>query len=301
MDKIKVLWMNNGDESLWTFVANSSLQNLNIVSCDATTECRNKLRHEYWDAIFLNAEPKMISKDQNPDIRNLHMAYMETVKYAKEMPIFVVTANKLIDDANKMMARVISGGKFYVLQDSSSQLYEDVKAEVENNADYRIRKEFEVVCDFFSQIDDSDELLMILLRGLKDEKLYKDPRIPGTVRLILDKVMLNLNNKRILPIKFTGSNLADCSRWLGDERGDAKNIVPIHVQRCFHSCVVIANNGDHNIPQESQREHKERIGNPLYVQKQIGEKAPYLNKALIYDLLNILYWCASLDENTFEL
>jgi hypothetical protein len=120
----------------------------------------------------------------------------------------------------------------------------------------------------------------------------------------LDKITLFLNNEGILPVKFTGANLGACSKWLGDEKGvigNAKDIVPIHVQRCFHSCVTIANNGDHQIPKESAKEYEARISNPLYVQKQIGENAPYLNKALIYDLLNIIYWCASLDEKTFEL
>lgn len=283
--------MNNGDESLLTFVTNSSLRNLSIVCCNTTTECKNKLRQGYWDAVLLNAEPKRL-EHEIPQIRNLRDAYVDIIKCDNTVPIFVVTANKAIDDFNKQLAQVWAGGRFYELPDSSSQLYEDIKAEVENNEDYRIHKEFEVVCDFYSQIDGSDKLLIELLKGLKDENLDKEQLIPANVRLILDKVMTFLTNIGILHDNpFSGSNLRECSIELG-KKG---NVVPYHVQRFFHSCVDISNNGNHQIPEGNNVSNKKRTGNPLFVQKQITNcEAPYLNKALIYDLLNILYWCATL-------
>lgn len=284
--------MNNGDESLWAFVTNSNLQNLNIVVCNTTKECKNKLNKDNWDAIILNAEPKRM-ETEIPQIKNLRDVYIDLLKVCNS-PIFVVTANESIDRINKEVARNLSGNRFYELQKSSSQLYEDIKEEVENNEDFQIRKKYEEIYDFYLSIEDSksDSLLMTLLKRFHTNEFNKDPLVPANVRLILDKVMTYLTNIGILQeTKFNGSNLSDCSTELGRKN----NIVPCHVQRCFHSCVVIANNGNHQIPKETEESYIKRISNPLFVHKQITScQAPYLNKALVYDLLNILYWCSTL-------
>jgi hypothetical protein len=298
MDKIKVLWMNNGDESLWSFVTNSNLQKLNIVVCNTTKECKNKLHKDNWDAIILNAEPKRM-ETEIPQIKNLRDVYIDLLKVCNS-PIFVVTANESIKRIDKGLARNLSGNRFYELQKSSSQLYEDIKEEVQSNEDFQIRKKYEEIYDFYLSIEDSksDSLLMKLLKGLYTNDFDKDPLVPANVRLVLDKVMTYLTNEGILQeAKFNGSNLSECSTELGRK----SNIVPCHVQRCFHSCVVIANNGNHQIPEETEKSYKNRIGNPLFVHRQITScQAPYLNKALVYDLLNILYWCATINKSRNE-
>ena len=295
MDKIKVLWMNNGDESLWDFVANSSLKNLNILNCNTTKECKQKIYQENWDAIILNAEPKRI-ENEIPQVKNLRNEYFEVIKVCNS-PIFIVTANETISAFDKQMTQHLSGNRFYELHNSSEQLYEDIKAEVENNEDYRIRKKYGKIFDFYSKIQDSksDELLLGLLKSFHKDGFDKNPLVPANVRLILDKIMTFLTNNGILQdTKFNGSNLRECSIELGKKGW----IVPYHVQRCFHSCVDIANNGNHQIPaEETENSFKIRYSNPLYVHKQITNlRAPFLNKALVYDLLNILHWCSTINN-----
>ena len=295
MDKIKVLWMNNGDESQITFFESTPLKNLLITTCCNMKECRKRLANhnqEVWEAVILDVTPRMdnISKDESPSLRD---AYFQIYDQSGP-PIFVVSNNMEINPIERKIATTLSGKRFYMLQESAQKLYDDIVKAVGENEEAIIRREHKIVYDFYVNINGSGELLMKLLKGLRNEKLYKDQSIPGTVRLILDSIMIYLNNIRILPIKFEGSNLTSCSIWLGNEKGEAKDIVPLHVQRSFHSCVSISNNGDHQIPTEPKDKYKERISNPLYVQKQLSDcKALYLNKALIYDLLNILYWCAT--------
>ena len=298
MEKIKVLWMNNGDESYKTFVTNSSLQNLIIVESATTRECRQKTNQENWDAVVLNAEPKRM-ENEIPQIRNLRNEYLEMIRVCN-FPIFIVTANKTISNVEKLIAQNLSGNKFYELPTSSEQLYEDIKAEVENNADYRLRKKYEKIFESYSSLEDSksDELLLGLLKSFHEDNFYKNSLVPANVRLILDKVMIFLTNVGILQnTKFNGSNLRECSIELG-KKGC---IVPYHVQRCFHSCVDIANNGNHQIPEETKNSYKIRMSNPLFVNKQITNlQAPYLNKGLVYDLLNILHWCATINDEKNE-
>ena len=302
MDKIKVLWMNNGNSMSKHYIDNAKLEGIEISTCSNMVECRRELSNhnqKKWEIILLDECPVM-SANLLPNSHEIGNAYKQL---PNSIPIFIVTCENEIDPIEEIVAKRIAGeNRFIYIQHSEKFLYREIKNVVNENEDYLIRKQYKTIYNFYcSELDISDELLMNLLKGLLDEKLYKNHVIPGVVRLILDKIMLYLNNEGILPIKFTGSNLGACSKWLGDEKGVAKDVVPIHVQRCFHSCVTIANNGDHQIPKESAKEYEARISNPLYVQKQIGEDAPYLNKALIYDLLNILYWCASLNDKLFEL
>ena len=306
MDKIKVLWMNNGNSKSKIYIDNAKHEGIEISTCNNMEECRRELsnhNHKKWEIILLDACPVMTA-NLLPNSHDIWEAYKQLP--FNEIPSFIVTCENEMDTIEENIAKRCAGkNRFFYLQHSEELLYKEIKYVVCENEDYLIRKRYGTIYDFYcSELDTSDELLMKLLKGLGDEKLYKNHVIPGVVRLILDKIMLFLNNEGVLPVKFTGSNLGTCSKWLADEKGVmgyAKDIVPIHVQRCFHSCVTIANNGDHQIPKESAKEYEARISNPLYVQKQIGEDAPYLNKALIYDLLNILYWCASLDNKTFEL
>lgn len=295
MNKIKVLWMNNGEDSLRIFATNSTLRYLDIVTCRNMKECSKILSsysHKGWDAIVLDAEPRM--EEEIPKSQNLSSAY-KLIYRACLAPVFVVTANKMISSWDKREAKRLSDGKFYELQKSASKLYEDIKAEVENNENYQIRREHERVFDFYLSIDDSksDVLLLKLLKNLRNNDFPNDPLVPANVRLILDQIMTYLSNIGMLQDNtFNGSNLRECSIELG-KKG---NVVPYHIQRCFHLCVDVANNGNHQIPiGEEEYNYKKRIGNPLYVHKQIVNcKAPYLNQALVYDLLNILYWCSTL-------
>ena len=55
--------------------------------------------------------------------------------------------------------------------------------------------------------------------------------------------------------------------------------VPLYIQRSFHSCVEISNNGS----------HREEVFNAIR-----SGKAPFLVRSTVFDLLNILQWCATL-------
>ncbi len=295
MNKIKVLWMNNGDNRLLSFISDNILRDFDIVTCRNIDECERRIVYssENWDAIMLNASPRV--DEEIPKVDNVFNAHLQ-IKKATNAPVFIVSTGGTISIWDEYAIQKIAGNKFYKLEKSSLQLFEDIKSEVELSEDYQIRKENKEVFEFYSSIDESksDALLLRLLKNLRTNDFYKDPLIPANVRLILDKIMDYLSKIGILKEnKFNGSNLNKCSL----ELGRMNEVVPCHVQRCIHSCVVIANNGNHQIPEESKQSYEYRINNPLFVQRQIKScQAPYLNKALVYDLLNILIWCATFKD-----
>ena len=114
-----------------------------------------------------------------------------------------------------------------------------------------------------------------LLLKQDNEDFDTDTSIPNRVRQIIEWIMRYFDGRGLLSIPFTGTNIAKCSSSLGE----IPQLVPIHVARSMHFCVEVCNNGSHG---------DEIIANIA------GGEAPYLNKSLILNLLNILQWCPSL-------
>lgn len=111
-------------------------------------ECRSK-RLEDWDAIIMNSAPRL--ENEIPKSQNLRTAYIQIIKITNS-PIFVVTANEEFNEVTKREAISLSGGKFYELQKSSSELYEAIKDEIENNEDYHIHLEYEKSSTFIEKL-----------------------------------------------------------------------------------------------------------------------------------------------------
>ena len=77
--------------------------------------------------------------------------------------------------------------------------------------------------------------------------------------------------------------MAECSRILGQRY--MEEIIPVYIQRAIHSCVEITNPGSHRSETDSDVR---------------DNKAPYLVRSLIYNMLDILYWCRLLPPKDFR-
>ena len=102
-----------------------------------------------------------------------------------------------------------------------------------------------------------------------------DTSVPNRIRQIIEWVMRYLEGKGLLSIPFTGANIAKCSMALSD----IHQLVPIQVARSLHFCVDICNDGSHDMEVSANI---------------VSGDAPFLNRSLILNLLNILHWCPSL-------
>ena len=97
------------------------------------------------------------------------------------------------------------------------------------------------------------------------------------IRKVLSDVMFRLYDCGYCSVVHDGSNLADCSRALGAQ--NMSDIIPVHIQRSLHTCVDVTNPGCHRTECDSAVKEG---------------RAPYLIRSLVFDLLNILYWCKDL-------
>ena len=85
--------------------------------------------------------------------------------------------------------------------------------------------------------------------------------------------MCYLYESGMLREPYKGSNLSECSTFLGNK--DLQSLVPLHIQRSFHSTSSICNEGSHR----------------LVVDQLVKEgKAPYLVQSTVLEFLNILFW-----------
>ena len=308
MDNIKVLWMNNGDESLLKYIEEASIYGIMITPCSNTANFKEILgdKSKVWDALILNAEVKP-SSNIKPSVDHLG-AILNTVRtICKDNPCYVVTTDVKLDNNKSWKRRTINttlaigGGEweFYVLgNENIGGFYEAIQKRVENNPEYKVRKKYAEVCNFCSE-----KLLLDLLIKYEFEEIDSDTEIPNQCRKVLEWTKNNTlfnetylseelvrelrehykkYNKRF-PYTETYSQLTpnDFSYAL-----DKSAKVPEFVKRSLHSCISTSNRGSHYSEIQRMLEYKE---------------VPYLNKSLIYELLNILHWCALQDKETFEL
>lgn len=127
--------------------------------------------------------------------------------------------------------------------------------------------------------DSTKEMLCILLSVEKSN--HRDAEVLHRIRNVMDWVMQYCFEIGLNQVKFTGTNLADCSRFMGDKM--MRDLVPFHVSSCMRQAVDIANNGS----------HKKGDG----YQAVLNGQAPFLIRSAVFSLLTVLGWLGSLSTD----
>ena len=272
--KTQVLWVD--DQPKEDFMNEAFDCGLDITSATCVSKGVSLLndKSKAWDAIILDANCKLTDDEQEqPSLKALAEAIRELVHLRTNIPWFVYTGGdyegveflKILIEERDYDDRL-----YYEKPKQRYELFDNVKKAVEANSSYIIRQKHSAVCSFYTDAD-----LVDLLLKQDNEDFDTDTSIPNRVRQIIEWIMRYFDGRGLLSIPFTGTNIAKCSSSLGE----IPQLVPIHVARSMHFCVEVCNNGSHG---------DEIIANIA------GGEAPYLNKSLILNLLNILQWCPSL-------
>ncbi len=135
----------------------------------------------------------------------------------------------------------------------------------------------------------SQEIQLVLLKILMvlESSDYRNWSVYNEIRKVMDWIMQYCYKIGLLQEEFRGSNINSLSKFLGLDDMAESGLVPVYIQRNFHSVVTISNNGSHD----------------LIVNRDTKEgHAPYLVRSTIYELLNILYWLGTLpvDEDSIN-
>lgn len=273
---LNVLWVD--DLPTDEFMNEAYEYGLSITSATSVEKGLSLLKDKSiaWDAIILDANCKLTDDEQEqPSLKALKEALSQLVHMRTEIPWFVYTGGDYegVEHLEFMIKeRSYDDRLYYEKPKQRYDLYENIKKAVSDKEEYLIKQKYADICSFYKDGD-----LIELLKRYNKEGFDTDKSVPHSVRLIIEWVMRYFEGAGLLPIAFTGTNIAKCSLSLAE----IPQIVPIHVARSIHFCVEVCNNGS----------HADEIVSYI-----VSGEAPYLNRSIIHNLLNILHWCPSIQK-----
>lgn len=229
---------------------------------------------DFYEAVILDAKVLDESEQEVAYVGSLQKAVMRITKQFSNLPYFISTGQPglLSDETFKSLFP-----KYYEKNTDDERLCIDIINTIEDTPNRKIVNKYPEIFPWlpikiYGEVLD---LLTIIENGDS-----KNADVFNKVRKILDWVMSELNSYGILAIDFNGSNLNECSRLLGSE--ELIDYIPQYIQRQFHSCSTIANEGSHR----QVTDEKVRTG-----------EAPFLIRSTVFELLNILMWMHQLPND----
>lgn len=281
MNKYKILWIDDQYELLSELMERCEVMNgFEITKCRFAKEGMITFENhlEEWSAVVLDAKVLMESLNEVPNLSGLRYCRdrINELKPRRYVPMFVFTGQPDLI-SNEMFENMVD--KYYSKGDDDDQLIEDIISAADQQEETQIVHRHQVVFDTWPE---SRHDLIRILKILENEE-WQNNSVLNDVRKIMNDVMTRLYERGFCSIKHDGSNLAECSRILGQRY--MEEIIPVYIQRAIHSCVEITNQGSHRLKTDSDVK---------------DNKAPYLVRSLIYNMLDILYWCRLLPPKDFR-
>lgn len=222
---------------------------------------------EFYEAVILDAKVLDDSEHDAADVSNLQKAVMRIKEQFSDLPYFISTGQPGLL-SNEMFKSFYP--HYYEKNTDDEKLCQDIIKTIEDSPNRKIVNKYPELFKLL-QPPIYEEMLSIL--KIHENREYNNADAFNKIRKILDWIMQNLSDYGLLATPFDGSNLNDCSRFLGNNQLLA--YVPVYIQRSLHSLVTVANEGSHR--QTIDNAVKEGI-------------APYLVSSTIFELINVLIW-----------
>lgn len=275
MEMIKVLWIDDmPNEAFMDKAYNKCIDITNAENVDAGIEAI--LAHESsFDAIILDANC-VYHKEDAPEITKVSALQYALRKISENnihLPWFVYSGGGFEGEA--AISVLVQGYErpyddvdWYKKPSQMNELFAKILNVVPQSSEYKIKKKY---ANLFAWYPNPKELLDII--DYVESNKINDASVFNKIRKELDWVMEYLYDCGLLQEPYKGSNLAECSTFLGDK--NLLDFVPLHVQRSFHSTTSICNEGSHRLKMD------ELVKN---------WNAPYLIQSTVMEFLNILFW-----------
>lgn len=237
-------------------------------------------RHpDFYEAAILDAKVLDESEQEVADVGNLQKAVMRIKEQFKDLPYFISTGQPdLLSD--KMFKSIFP--HYYEKNTDDEKLCTDIVNVIKDSSNRVIVNKYP---ELFSNLNKEiyDEVIDIL--KIHENREYNNADVFNKIRKVLDWLMKSISDYGLLATPFNGTNLNDCSKFLGNTK--LNKIIPLYIQRHLHSLVTIANEASH------RQVIDEDVKN--------GE-APYLVSATIFELLSVLIWYHKLpnDQETID-
>lgn len=281
MNKYKILWIDDQYELLSELMERCEVINgFEITKCRFAKEGMKTFENhlEEWSAVVLDAKVLMESLNEVPNLTGLRYCRdrINELKPRRYVPMFVFTGQPDLI-SNELFENMVD--KYYSKGDDDDQLIEDIIFAADQQEETQIIHKHQTVFDAWPE---SKHDLLRILKVLEKEDCQNNS-VLNDIRKIMSDVMFRLNNRGLCTEIHDGSNLNACSRMLCQPY--METIIPVYIQRAIHTCVAVTNPGSH------------RTKTDLDVK---DGRAPYLIRSLIYNMLDILYWCKNLPPKEFK-
>lgn len=275
MNKYKILWIDDQYELLSELMERCEvIKGFEITKCRFAKEGMKTFEShlEEWSAVVLDAKVLMESLNEVPNLSGLRYCRdrINELKPRRYVPMFVFTGQPDLI-SNELFENMVD--KYYSKGDDDDQLIEDIISAADQQEETQIIHKHQTVFDVWPE---SKHDLLRILKVLERED-WQNNSVLNDIRKIMSDVMFRMNNRGLCTEIHDGSNLNACSRMLCQPY--METIIPIYIQRSIHTCVAVTNPGSHRTKTDSDVK---------------DNKAPYLIRSLIYNMLDVLYWCRCL-------
>ena len=281
MNKYKILWIDDQYELLSELMERCEVMNgFEITKCRFAKEGMKLFEShlEEWSAVVLDAKVLMESLNEVPNLSGLRFCRdrINELRPRRYVPMFVFTGQPDLI-SNELFENMVD--KFYSKGDDDDQLIEDIISAADQQEDTQIIHKHQTVFDAWPE---SKHDLLRILKVLEKEDRQNNS-VLNDIRKIMSDVMNKLYECGLCTEVHDGSNLNACSRMLCQPY--METIIPVYIQRAIYTCVAVTNPGSHRTKTDSDVK---------------DGKAPYLIRSLIYNMLDILYWCKNLPPKEFK-
>ena len=270
---INVLWID--DQPNNAFVDRADKKGINIeVRKNVDDGILELCSSSVYDAIILDANCISHSNGSSEtDISALAYALRKITEHKINTPWFVYSGGgfsgeESIDIIVRAFERDYDEKLWYKKPGEMGVLFDNIKQVATNSEFYKLKAKYP---EIFSWYPNTKQLVQIL--GYLEDNKHTDASVYNLIRKELDWVMQYANTHGISQIVWSGSNLAECSTFMG--KSELTGVIPLHIQRSIHSTTAICNEGSHRLTIDQLTE---------------TGKAPYLIKSTVLEFLNILYW-----------
>lgn len=276
MSRYKILWIDKWDEMIsFKEVCEHPANGFEVVTCKNSVEGMALYENflEEWSGVILDAKVLMDKDSQIDDLEGLTFSINRILRlsHKRDVPYYIFTGQP--DTASGTSFAKEHKGHYYEKDVDDDKLIDDIKSNADKLFETQIVHKHQIIFDTWHE---SYHELIRIFKELENEE-WQNNSILNDVRKIMNDVMERLYERGYCNIKHDGSNLAECSKMLGQRF--MEEMIPVYVQRAIHSCTDITNPGSHRSITDSDVK---------------AGKAPYLIRSLIFNLLDILYWCKDL-------
>lgn len=228
---------------------------------------------DFYEAAILDAKVLDESEHEVANVSNLQKAVMRIKEQFCDLPYFISTGQPdlLSNDMFKLLFP-----KYYEKSTEDEQLCQDIIATIEDAPNRQVLNKYP---ELFGKLQSPIYEEMLSIIKIHENREYNNADTFNKIRKVLDWVMQAISDYGLLATPFNGTNLNDCSRFLGNTK--LNEYIPTYIQRHLFSLVTIANEGSH-------RQITDEIVK--------NGHAPYLISATIFELINVLLWFHNLPQ-----